>query len=133
MNVKTKQTIPLLTALLALIGYGVTSWGQPNEPMVRAYWSAPTEGTPVEHYIGTWESWPSEGGGDTVSIDFVTDSPDTFVYTPYAYGRTLRIRVAGVDSLGRAAIFSEWSREWADSGPPSQSSRPLLGLEMVVQ
>jgi hypothetical protein len=125
---KRNTTCSVLAAVAVLAAAGITSWGQPDSPVINAMWTAPTTGTAVEHYVGTVESW-EVAGGDTIRLDFVTVPPAmTF---SYSYGHSMRCRVAGVDSLGRQGPYSLWSEVWIDNGPPGSPSVPLLGLNLV--
>jgi hypothetical protein len=71
--------------------------------MVQFRWTAPTEGSPVEHYVvqlkvdetGTWGT--------------VGSAPDTTYSVPCVPGKLNWVRVAGVDSFGRQGIFSDSS------------------------
>jgi len=129
-----KITIPLLTLMVALAGYGVMSYGQPNTPMVEYEWTAPTTGSQVLYYKGQREVTPDGGTMYTVDVDSIPaaplSAPTTFI-VPYAYGSTVRFRVAGVDSLGRTSPWSQWSSQWIDQGPPGVAGTPRQTL--VIQ
>lgn len=125
---KKTTTIPLLTLITALLGYGITSFGQPDTPTLRWQWTAPTTGSPAVQYQGEVESWPA-AGGDTTRFNFVV--AETTVTTSYSYGYHQRVRVRGVDDLGRSGVWSDWADPWVDNGPPSKPGIPLAGLELT--
>jgi hypothetical protein len=83
-------------------------------------WDAPTEGTPVEHYI----IQHSVNGGVFSTVG--TAQTNTFVLEA-TVGDTHRIRVAGVDDQSRQGPFSEPSDPYTpDLGPPGQPGKPIL-------
>lgn len=125
----TKTSGSILAAVALLASYGIASFGQADLPTVRADWTQPTYGTPVEHYVGVLESW--QAGGDTTRIEWATADTTTYMDMTYPFGYTMRVKVAGVDSLGRQGPYSLWSNEWVDQGLPGAPSVPRLGLQMV--
>lgn len=129
-----KITIPLLTLVAALAGYGIMSYGQPSTPMVEYEWTAPTTGAPAVYYHGQREVTPEGGTLYVVDIDSIPAanlSAATNFIAPYQFGSTVRFRVAGVDSLGRQGVWSQWSVAWVDQGAPGVPGTPRQTL--VIQ
>lgn len=123
--IEQKRSISVMVAVGVLAAAGITSWGNPTEPVINYHWAAPVSGTAVASY-----SLQAEVDG------VVTDWPEpiigeAFTWPAYPYGQTLRVRVAGVDSLGRQGPWSEWSDGWIDNGPPGEAGQPqqTLGLK----
>ena len=67
------------------------------------HWTAPTEGSAVDHYV----------------VDMLINADHATVWTPYAVvvvpikaGDFVAVRVAGVDAFGRQGPWSEWSETY---------------------
>lgn len=123
---------------VAAVSLGITvSNGQP-QPMLRFHWSPP----PLERRQVTAD-------GDTVTVHFspavayavqestgvrpywrqVAVVPDTLFDVPYPYGvGDYRLRVVGLDSLGRMGPASRPSDTWRDDGPPGEPGQPTATL-----
>jgi hypothetical protein len=88
-------------------------------------WTAPTEGSPVVHYVVA----VSINGGPFVN----TATVSTNIYTlNVEYGNIVSIRVAGVDALDRQGPWSAESDPYGpDAGPPGQPGMPSI-LSIVV-
>lgn len=119
---KKTTALPVVVAVAVLAAAGITSWGQPSTPVVRYYWTPPQYGAPVDHYA-------VEAMIDSTVVP-MPDAPDTTTTIPYQYGKTVSLRVAGVDSLGRVGLWSEWATPWTDDGPPSAPGTPKRTLEI---
>lgn len=125
----------LLGAIVFLIGMGVVSWGQADEPMIAWKWTAPTTGTAVVNYSGQIRMITIDG--DTALIYVTIPAPaDTSIMPtysmPYQWGASMELRVAGVDVALRQGPWSWWSDPWVDAGPPGVSGKPEGYLEMVT-
>lgn len=120
--------VPWVLLLVVVLAWALFGRAEAQEPMVQAYWDAPTTGSPVVYYILRYESIAP---GDTV-VTYIDDIPPTetggTVLIPYQYGRTLIARVRGVDARGRAGPYSEDSDPWIDDGPPGPPSAPRRTL-----
>jgi hypothetical protein len=83
-------------------------------------WTAPTSGSPVDHYIVEH----SVDGGVWTQIASASSNSYTLVAT---VGVSHRIRVAGVDAEGRQGPYSVSSDPYTpDPGPPGQPGKPIL-------
>jgi len=122
-----KTTIPLFMAVLTLAAYGFYSYGQ--QASVQYYWTHPTEGTAVHHYIGE-QMLIADGDTTTIFIDNIPRGTETHGShsLAYQYGMTNLFRVAAVDSAGRQGIFSPQSDPWVDDGPPGAPGKPSMTL-----
>ncbi len=116
MITRTKVTRILLLGLAAVILAAGSAQAQEE---IEYTWSAPTTGSPVAYYIVQH----SVNGGAYVQVAEV----GTPSYTLAAdYDQEHRIRVAGVDALGRQGTFSVASEPYEPTlGPPGQPGRPI--------
>ena len=87
---------------------------------VQYQWTAPTTGSPVDHYVVQH----SMDGGNWVNVGNVSQ----LAYTLTAdYGVSHQIRVAGVDVQGRQGPYSQPSDPYTpDAGSPGQPGKPIL-------
>jgi len=103
----------LLQIVAELSTRGITSWGCEDCPeleQIRATWSPPDEGSPVEHYV-----WRVEMEGTATDTTLVLPMPDGMTRAS--------MMVSGVDALGRQG---RWSHPgWWPLNPP--------GVTMEVQ
>jgi len=128
---KSKTTIPLLTLIVAILAYGVTSFGQ--EPRVQYRWGPPTTGSEVVVYTGELQIVTAPGDTNTVPYPDIPvgDNPGfSFMTISYQYGRSMRFRVAGIDDMGRQGPWSIYAPWWVDNGPPGQPGAPLQTLQI---
>lgn len=103
----------MIVAFIAvLVGVLVAGPG----PNLVYRWDAPADGSPVAHYVGELEV-----NGEVTVLEYI---PDQEVVTPWPDRGTLRLRVAGVDSLGRQGDWSEWSVLFVDPGAPGAPGQP---------
>ena len=79
-------TPSLLSAVVLLLAYGAVE---------RWRWQPPTTGTSAERYL--------------VEVQFITDRPE--VYLLNVERTDIRLRAAGIDSLGRVGDWGQWSDE----------------------
>lgn len=87
---------------------------------VNYSWSAPTTGSPVDHYIVQL----SVDGGSWTQIG--TAASNTYTLTA-TVGHSHRIRVSGVDAQDRQGTYSAASDPYTpDPGPPGQPGKPIL-------
>lgn len=108
----------LAVALVSVVGIG-TALVQENEnadeqiaPDVEYTWTAPTTGTPVDHYVA--EVLVNEI--DSYLIDPVHGES---IMLPVQYGNKYQIRVAGVDAANIQGPMSIWSLPYTpELGPP---------------
>ncbi len=108
--------IPLLTAL-SILALAATAAAQEE---VTYTWSAPTTGSPVDHYVVQH----SEDGGNWVTVDNNAHSNE-YVLTA-AYDTEHSIRVAGVDGQGRQGPWSVASEPYTPTlGAPGQPGQPI--------
>lgn len=111
--------ISMLAILMAVIFSAGTALAQTEIP-VDYTWTAPTTGTPVDHYVvqhsidgGQWTQVGTANGNE-----FTLDA---------AAGQAHRIRVAGVDASDRQGPFSLASDPFTpDAGAPGQPGKPIL-------
>ena len=112
MNKKTRSQIIkgllLVVALVSVVGVG-TALVQDNgaemttdAPDIEFEWTAPTTGTPVNHYVAQ----VMVNRMDTLFYDSI---PSESLVFPAQYGNTYDVRVAGVDSDGIQGPWSIWS------------------------
>lgn len=108
----------LAVALVSVVGIG-TALVQENKneveqiaPDVEYTWTAPTTGTPVDHYVAE----VMVNDGDTYLIDPV---PGESIMLPVQYGNKYQIRVAAVDAANAQGPMSIWSLPYTpELGPP---------------
>ena len=110
----------ILGVLTALILTAGPASAQTTEVQVNYGWTAPTTGTPVDHYVVQH----SVNGGTWTQV--ATASNNTYTLTA-SVGDSHQIRVAGVDAEDRMGPFSEPSDPYApDAGPPGQPGQPII-------
>ncbi len=116
---KRNRTILFIVGVISLILIQGAALAQ-TEVTVDYSWSAPTTGSPVDHYVvehsvdgGTWSQ-------------IATTSSNTYSLTA-SVGNSHRIRVAGVDASDRQGAYSLASDAYSpDVGPPGQPGKPVL-------
>ena len=69
-------------------------------------WDKPTYGTPVIYYILEREKTL---GDKVVEVKEFRDIPEESFPVEMEFGFTYRVRVAGVDEVGRQGPWSDWS------------------------
>ena len=88
---------------------------------VNASWTAPTEGSPVHHYVLQL----STDGGPFVTV--LSEVIGTSVNLDLEINRTYVARVAGVDDQARQGPYSPDSDPYIlDLGPPGAPGKPLI-------
>ncbi len=110
-----------LLGVLALLGAaGAVPAAAQTAVEVTASWNAPTEGTPVEHYVFQL----STDGGPFVTVGSVTTTSYTLQLD---VDHTYVARVAGVDAQDRQGPWSEASDPYTpDVGPPGAPGKPII-------
>lgn len=104
-------------ALILLLAAGGAALAQEQ---VTYTWTAPTTGSPVDHYI---VQHSVDGGAWVTVADNVTET--TYVLSA-DYDHQHQIRVAGVDAQGRQGPFSEPSDPYTPTlGAPGQPGKPV--------
>jgi len=104
----------LTTIILATPGMALA------EMAVNYEWTAPVEGSPVDHYVVQ----QSVNGGNWVQI--ATTSTNTYTLNA-TVGDAHSIRVAGVDAQGRQGQYSAASDPFTpDPGNPGQPGKPII-------
>ncbi len=92
-----------LCAVSGLMGVGFSARADGQDAPPRGYtWTAPEEGTPVDHYVA--QVLVSEV--DTLAMGPL---PSEYALVEMVYGNKYSIRVAGVDAQGNQGPYSEWS------------------------
>jgi hypothetical protein len=115
----TLLKITMCAVLLAVILPAASSLAQ-TEMSVNYSWTAPTTGTPVDHYVVEH----SINGGTWTQIATANENSYTLSAT---LGQSHQIRVAGVDASDRQGIFSMASDPYTpDAGAPGQPGKPIL-------
>jgi len=105
----------LLTAVLAISPTMALA-----DVAVNYQWSAPTSGSPVDHYVVQ----QSVNGGSWSQI--ATSSSTTYTLSA-SVGDAHSIRVAGVDADGRQGEFSVASDPYTpDLGTPGRPGKPII-------
>ena len=114
MKSNLKLTLIAATLIIAFAGAAQA------QESVAYNWTAPTTGSPVDHYVVQH----STDGGAWVTVD---DNVTTLSFTlSAAYDVEHRIRVAGVDALGRQGPWSTASDPYTPSlGAPGQPGQPI--------
>lgn len=105
-----KRLIGVLLALIATLATFLVA--QPGL-QVTWHWTAPTTGSKAVKYVGEYQL--------NNTVQTIYNIPTTSLTTPYPEGGSARLRVAGVDSLGRQGSWSAWSNLLTDpglTGPP---------------
>lgn len=118
-----RRTLMLATALLLLLPLMVPpTWAQTTSMQVTYHWTAPTTGSPVDHY----NVQVSYNGGETwVDLPDVTSNTTT-ITMPVLVEATVRVR--GVDLSSRAGPWSATSDPYTpDPGPPGSCGKPQIG------
>jgi hypothetical protein len=117
---KTHRTLTIL-GILALLGtLGAAPAAAQTTVQVTASWTAPTEGSPVDHYILQL----STDGGPFVTVGSVTG---TEYVLELEVGSTYVARVGGVDAQDRQGPWSESSDPYTpDIGPPGAPGKPMV-------
>lgn len=108
----------ILTLLLSMV---LITLAAAQTVDATASWTAPTEGSPVDHYVLQL----SENGGPfyTVSDTITTTSFDVQLENLTTYVA----RVAGVDAQDRQGPWSEPSEPYTpDLGPPGAPTQPII-------
>jgi hypothetical protein len=91
---------------------------------VRASWTAPTDGSPVDHYI---LQVSTNGGAFVTEQDNIQTTTTTLELT---YMNIYVVRVAGVDGMGRQGPWSAPSDEYMpDLGIPTAPGKPVISEE----
>ena len=117
MRTITTLKITMFAVLLAVLMPAASSLAQVP---VNYTWTAPTTGSPVEHYVVEH----SINGGQWTQIDTTNDNSYTLSASE---GQSHQIRVAGVDSSDRQGIFSVASDSYMpDEGAPGKPGKPIL-------
>ncbi len=117
---KTHRTLTILGILALLGAVGAAPAAAQTTVQVTASWTAPTEGSPVEHYVLQL----STDGGPFVTVGSVTG---TEYVLELEVGSTYIARVAGVDAQDRQGPWSEESEPYTpDIGPPGAPGKPLV-------
>ena len=112
-------SITALMFALALVGFATPAAAQTTVE-VTYVWTAPSTGTPVEHYIVEH----STNGGGYSQIATTASTTYTLVAT---IGDSHQIRVRGVDGEDREGPNSLPSEPYVpDLGPPGQPGKPVL-------
>ncbi len=115
---RTKTALIILGALSLMLVQGAAL--AQTEVTVDYSWSAPTTGSPVDHYV----IQHSVNSGDWTQI--ATSASNTYTLTA-TVGDSHRIRVAGVDSQARQGVFSVPSDAYVpDIGSPGQPGKPII-------
>ncbi len=108
-----------LGLLMAIMIASVPAMAQ-TEVAVNFQWTAPTTGSPVDHYVVQ----QSVNGGEWVLVGTASSTSFTLSAT---VGDSHSIRVAGVDSEQRQGYFSEASEPFtAELGIPGQPGQPVV-------
>jgi hypothetical protein len=119
MNSKRTILIPFLMGLMAFTMSATSAQAQ-TEMQVNYSWSAPTTGSPVDHYVVEH----SVDGGSWNEVATVSSNSYTLSAT---IGDSHRIRVAGVDASNRQGPFSVASDPYSpDPGSPGQPGKPIV-------
>lgn len=118
MTKRNRMTV-LLGALFALSLLGALP-AAAQTVQVTASWTAPTEGSPVDHYVLQL----STDGGPFTTVGSVTGTSYTL---DLDVGSTYIARVAGVDAQDRQGPWSPESDPYSpDIGPPGQPGKPMI-------
>ena len=107
-------------ALLILLALAAFATGALAQEDVTYTWTAPTTGSPVDHYVVQH----SVNGAPFVTID-VNVSTNTYILTA-SYEDEHLIRVAAVDASGRQGPWSVASDPYTPTlGAPGQPGKPI--------
>jgi hypothetical protein len=115
----TLLKITIFAVLLAVFLPAASSFAQ-TEVQVNYTWTAPSTGSPVNHYIVQH----SVNGGSWTQIGTSNDNTYTLTAT---VGQSHQIRVRGVDDQNREGLWSEASDPYLpDAGAPGQPGKPII-------
>jgi hypothetical protein len=108
-------------ALVAIVALAAAGSASAQTTMDVSYqWTAPTTGAAVDHYVVEH----SVDGGAWTALGTVTANQYTLAAE---VGVSHRIRVAGVDALGRQGVYSDASDPYTpDPGSPGQPGKPII-------
>ena len=84
-------------------------------------WTAPTTGEPVDHYVVQRHNGSAWGGEVTATGNTATLEMES----------GWRVRVAGVDALGRQGPWSEESEAYLDAGAPGAPGKPSFVVAVL--
>jgi hypothetical protein len=119
MDTKRKILMPCLMAMMVVTLAAGTAMAQ-TEMQVSYGWTAPTTGSPVDHYVVEH----SVDGGTWTQVASVSTNSYTLAAS---VGNSHRIRVAGVDASSRQGPYSVTSDAYTpDLGAPSQPGKPII-------
>ena len=114
----TLLKITMFAVLIAIMLPATSVLAQ--EVQVNYSWTAPTTGTPVDHYVVQH----SIDGGQWTEIGTTDENSFTLSAT---MGQSHQIRVAGVDAQDRQGPYSVASDPYLpDAGAPGQPGKPIL-------
>lgn len=109
----------MFAVLLAVILPAASSLAQTEIP-VNYTWTAPTTGSPVDHYIVEH----SVNGGQWTQVASTNENSYTLTATT---GQSHQVRVAAVDAEDRQGAYSLSSDPYMpDAGAPGQPGKPIL-------
>lgn len=115
----SKLIIPFIVCLMAFSISAGAAQAQ-TEVQVQYQWTAPTTGSPVDHYVVEH----SVNGGAWTQI--ATTSATTYTLSA-TVGNSHQIRVAGVDAADRQGTYSASSDPYTpDLGAPGQPGKPIV-------
>lgn len=114
----------LMAGLLGLMLIATSAFGQATEPAVQYTWTAPTTGSPVDHYV---VQYTNDGGATWIDVG-VSVTAETYTFlNVFEYLVTYQVRVAGVDALGRQGPWSVPSDPYMpDQGVPGEPGKPTV-------
>lgn len=119
MRTMTLLKITMFAVLFAVMLPATASLAQTEIP-VDYTWTAPTTGSPVDHYV---VEHSVNGGQWTVAG---TSTENSFTLNA-STGQSHQIRVAGVDATDRQGVFSVASESYMpDGGAPGKPGKPIL-------
>lgn len=108
-----------ISLLFALSILAIAATAQAQEEVTYT-WSAPTTGSPVDHYVVQH----SEDGGSWITVESALAN-NTYVLTA-AYDVEHAVRVAAVDAEGRQGPWSIASEPYTPTlGAPGQPGQPI--------
>jgi len=140
----TTQRIPLLLALVTVIGAGVYVAASAPQAALSATWTAPPATgcfVPAEAYLIDWRTMDGRAGRDTTFVATWNDYPvGTFRFRVAAYsfaraadGVTVTAWNIGRPTTGTGCavaaaetLWSPWSG-WGSNGSPGQPGAPVFG------
>jgi hypothetical protein len=114
------DTVRWLIAAALVAVLAPAALAQTTTMQVSYTWTAPTTGSPVDHYVVQH----SINGGAWVQVATVTTTAYVLTAT---IGEPHQIRVAGVDAQGRQGVWSTASDAYTpDAGAPGQPGKPVV-------